>query len=283
MATIEQITAPVTDHGEGPAWSPTWGGLRFVDMLVGDVLTLGDDGEVERRSVGHIAAFLRPRSNGGYAVATEHAVELSDEDAAAPSRSVEVDRTPGVRMNEGTAAPDGSLYVGSTTWHQQPGAGALFRVSPDLEVRKVLDGVTISNGMGFSPDGKHAYYVDSGAGRMDVFDFADGELHDRRPLVELSRSTGDLDGLAVDIQGTIWVAVYGAGQVHRYSPEGTLLDVLDLPVPHVTACALGGPTLTDLFITTSRGGLGADARPAAGAVFMASVDVPGQPVLPFGG
>ncbi|PFG44983.1 sugar lactone lactonase YvrE [Georgenia soli] len=283
MAIVEQITAPVTDHGEGPVWSPTWGGLRFVDMLVGDVLTLGDDGEVLRCGVGRVAAFVRPRSNGGYVVATEHAVELADEVAAAPSRSVEIDRTPGVRMNEGTAAPDGSLYVGSTTWGQEPEAGALFRVTPDLEVRKVLERVTISNGLGFSPDGTRAYYVDSGAGRMDVFDVADGAFHDRRPLVTLSRRTGDLDGLAVDVQGTIWVAVYGAGQVHRYSPEGAILEVLDLPVPHVTACALGGPTLTDLFITTSRGGLGADASPAAGAVFMASVDVPGQPVLPFAG
>ncbi|WP_127571255.1 SMP-30/gluconolactonase/LRE family protein [Georgenia faecalis] len=287
MRTVEQITAAVTDHGEGPVWSPAWGGLRFVDMLAGDLLALRPDGAVERRQVGRVAAFVRPRAHGGYVVATEHGIELADDVDGAPARAVEVTHAPGIRMNEGTAAPDGSLYVGTSAWDQTPGAAALYRVGADLAVEPVLDGITISNGLGFSPDGASAYYVDSPTGRLDLFDVVDGRLVDRRVLVDRRGADGaldgELDGLVVDAQGTIWVAVYGAATVLRYAPDGTLLERVVLPVPHVTACTLGGPDLTDLFVTTSRGGLGADAAPGAGALFRVEVDVPGLPVLPFAG
>jgi len=283
MRAAEQVTDVVTDHGEGPVWSPEWGGLRFVDMLAGGVLTLRTDGTVDRLDVGPVAAMVRPRAGGGYVVATETGVGLADSADALPSRAVVLARGRGERMNEGAVAPDGSLYVGSSTWEVTPGAAALYRVHPDLRTERVLDGVTISNGLGFSPDHTRAYYVDSGAGRLDVFDVVAGILLDRRPFVSLPREQGDLDGLTVDAQGTVWVAVYGGGHVRRYSPDGELLEVVDLPVPHVTACTLGGPGLTDLLVTTSRGGLGDDAPPGAGAVYRVDVDVPGLPVLPFAG
>ncbi|QDB78999.1 SMP-30/gluconolactonase/LRE family protein [Georgenia wutianyii] len=283
MRSVEQVTEVVTDHGEGPVWSAEWGGLRFVDMLAGGVLTLRTDGTVDRLDVGRVAAMVRPRAGGGYVVATETGLGLAEAPDALPTRDVALTRAPGERMNEGAVAPDGSLYVGSSTWEVTPGAAALYRVHPDLRTERVLEGVTISNGLGFSPDHTRAYYVDSGAGRMDLFDVVSGILLERRPFVSLPREEGDLDGLAVDAQGTIWVAVYGGGHVRRYSPDGDLLEVVDLPVPHVTACTLGGPGLTDLLVTTSRGGLGADAPVGAGAVYRVDVDVPGLPVLPFAG
>ena len=283
MRTAEQITDVVTFHGEGPVWSLEWGGLRFVDMLAGGVLTLRDDGEVDRITVGKVAAMVRPRASGGYVVATEDGVALADDVTSAPTRSIRLTDREGERMNEGGAAPDGSLYVGSMAWDGSPDGGRLYRVMPDGGTQVVLDPVSISNGLGFSPDHTRAYYVDSGAGRMDVFDVVAGILLDRRPFVSLPREQGDLDGLTVDAQGTVWVAVYGGGHVRRYSPDGELLEVVDLPVPHVTACTLGGPGLTDLLVTTSRGGLGDDAPPGAGAVYRVDVDVPGLPVLPFAG
>ncbi|MFC7405834.1 SMP-30/gluconolactonase/LRE family protein [Georgenia alba] len=282
MRSVEQVTDVVTDHGEGPVWSDAWGGLRFVDMLAGGVLTLRADGAVDRIEVGRVAAFVRPRRQGGYVVAVEHGLGLADDVDGQPTRFVDVGRGPGLRSNEGAVAPDGSLYLGTTEWEQEPEAAGLYRVTADLRVEQVLDRVTISNGLGFSPDGARAYYVDSGAGRMDVFDVADHRLTNRRPLVQRDRSEGDLDGLVVDVEGTIWVAVYGAGRVLRYSPEGELLEEIDVPVPHVTACTLGGPDLTDLFLTTSRRDLPA-GLPGAGAVFRVEVDVPGLPVGEFAG
>ncbi|MPV36125.1 SMP-30/gluconolactonase/LRE family protein [Georgenia subflava] len=283
MRRAEQITDVVADHGEGPVWSPTWGGLRLVDMLVGDLLTLRADGGVDRMNVGRVAAVVRPRRDGGYVVATEVGIELADDVDNAPTRHVPVVTEPGIRTNEGTAAPDGSLYVGTSAWDQAPDAAALYRITPQLAVEQVLGGVTISNGMGFSPDGSLAYYVDSKTGLLEVFDVDAGRITNRRPLVDRRGDDGELDGLVVDAAGTIWVAVYGAGEVLRYDYGGRLLERISLPVPHVTACTLGGPDLTDLFVTTSRGGLGPSAHPAAGALFRVPVDVPGLPVAPFAG
>ncbi|TNC17250.1 SMP-30/gluconolactonase/LRE family protein [Georgenia sp. 311] len=280
MRTAEQITDVVTFHGEGPVWSLDWGGLRFVDMLAGGVLTLRDDGEVDRITVGKVAAMVRPRASGGYVVATEDGVALADDVTSAPSRSIRLTDREGERMNEGGAAPDGSLYVGSMAWDGSPDGGRLYRVMPDGGTRVVLDRVSVSNGLGFSPDHTLAYYADSGPGRIDVLDVDGGELRERRPFVTVAEEDGVPDGLVVDTQGTVWVAINGGGQVRRYSPDGELLDVLEVPVPGVTACTLGGPSLTDLFVTTSREG---DDTPGAGALYATAVDVPGLPVLPFAG
>ncbi len=284
MREAEQITDVITFHGEGPVWSLEWGGLRLVDMLAGGVLTLRDDGEVDRITVGRVAAMVRPRADGGYVVAVENGIGLADDLTAPPSRFVELTDDDGVRMNEGTAAPDGSLYVGSMAWDGSPDGGRLYRVRPDGSTEVVLDPVSISNGMGFSPDHTLAYYADSGTGRVDVFDVEDGgTLRRRRPFVEIAEDDGVPDGLVVDSQGAVWVAINGGGQVRRYSPDGELAETVWVPVGGVTACTLGGPSLTDLFITTSQEGEGDDPPPGAGAVFAAAVDVPGMPVLPFAG
>jgi len=280
MRTAEQLTDVVTFHGEGPVWSLDWGGLRFVDMLAGGVMTLRDDGEVDRITVGKVAAMVRPRTGGGYVVATEKGIALADDVAAAPTREIRLTDRENERMNEGGAAPDGSLYVGSMAWDGSDDGGRLYRVTPDGGTEVVLDPVSISNGLGFSPDHTRAYYADSGPGRVDVFDVDGGVLGGRRPLVTFGEDDGVGDGLVVDSQGTFWVAMNGAGQVRRYSPDGELLEVVEVPVPGVTACTLGGPSLTDLFITTSREG---DDTPGAGAIYATAVDVPGLPVLPFAG
>ena len=280
MRNVEQLTDVVTFHGEGPVWSLEWGGLRFVDMHAGGILTLRDDGEVDRITVGKVAAMVRPRADGGYVVATEKGIALADDLTAAPTREIRLTDRENERMNEGGAAPDGSLYVGSMAWDGSADGGRLYRVTPDGGTEVVLDPVTISNGLGFSPDHTRAYYADSGPGRIDVFDVDGGVLGERRPLVTFGDDDGVGDGLVVDSQGTFWVAMNGAGQVRRYSPGGELLETVAVPVPGVTACTLGGPSLTDLFITTSREG---DDTPGAGALYATAVDVPGLPVLPFAG
>ncbi|MCM3659503.1 SMP-30/gluconolactonase/LRE family protein [Georgenia satyanarayanai] len=280
MRNVERITDVVTFHGEGPVWSLEWGGLRFVDMLAGGVLTLRDDGEVDRITVGKVAAMVRPRANGGYVVATEKGIALADDVTAEPTRSIHLTDRENERMNEGGAAPDGSLYIGSMAWDGSDDGGRLYRVMPDGGTEVVLDPVSISNGLGFSPDHTLAYYADSGPGRIDVFDVDGGALSGRRRLVSFEDDDGVPDGLVVDSQGSLWVAVNGAGQVRRYSPEGQLLETVEVPVPGVTACTLGGPSLTDLFVTTSREG---DDTPGAGSIYAAAADVPGLPVLPFAG
>jgi sugar lactone lactonase YvrE len=275
-----QVTDALCYHGEGPVWSPSWGGLRWVDLMAGDLLTLRVDGSVDRRHVGEVAAFVRPRVGGGYVVGLERGLGLADDahSAPVPQREIWADR--GVRMNDGGCDPAGNLYAGSMPYDRTPGAGALYRITPDGDVSVVLPHVTISNGIDFSPDGTLAYYNDTPTGRTDVFDVVEGELVRRR--IFHSADDGWPDGLTVDSAGNVWVALNGVGRVRCYSPAADLLLDVDLPVRRVTACTLGGPDLRDLYITTSREDL-ADPEPAAGAVFRMRVDVPGRPVLPYAG
>ena len=276
----EQITDPVAFHGEGPVWSPSWGGLRWVDMLAGDVLSLRDDGAIERRHVGNIAAALRPRRGGGAVIGVERGFALEAPEGTLTDLP-EVWSSDAVRMNEGGCDPDGRFYCGSMAYDKQPGAAALYRLDPDGSVHVVLDRVTISNGLDWSPDGTLAYYSDTATGCVSVFDYdAESGLTGRRTFVDTAARP---DGLTVDADGGVWVALVNLGAVRRYSPDGKVDEQIELPVRRVTACTFGGPELTELFITTSREGLDPDDDPPAGSLFRAKVGVTGQPVREFAG
>jgi sugar lactone lactonase YvrE len=285
----EQITAPVTYHGEGPVWSPSWlegPGLRLVDMLAGDVLSLRPDGRVDRRPVGsRIAAVVRPRRGGGAVIGVERGFVLEEPDGTLtvlPALWTDA----GIRMNEGGCDPQGRFLCGSMAYDQATGAGAVYRLDPDLSVHVVLEGVTVSNGLDWSPDGTLAYYDDTPTHRVSVFDHDPGEgLGARRTFVDVVHEgePGNPDGLTVDAEGGVWTALYGAGVVHRYTPEGVLDAVVEVGASQVTACAFGGPDLGELFVTTSREDLADDEEPSAGSVFRVVPGVRGKPVLDFAG
>jgi len=279
----EQLTDPITFHGEGPVYSPAWGGLRLVDLFAGDVLSLAADGTVTRRHVDTIAAALRPRVGGGAVIALERGFALEDPDGTL-TRLPEVWSDPGVRMNDGGSAPDGSFYCGSMAYDQRTGAGSLYRLAADGSVDLVLDDVTISNGLEWSPDGTLAYYNDTPTGRIGVFDWApETGLTGLRPFVEIPSDEGFPDGLTVDSEGGVWVALYAGGAVRRYSPQGTLDEVIDVAARKVTACTFGGDDLRQLFITTSREDVAPGEDPLAGSVFTASPGVAGRAAKPYAG
>jgi sugar lactone lactonase YvrE len=276
----ERVTDPVAYHGEGPVWSERWGGLRWVDMLAGDVLSLAADGTVERRHVASVAAALRPRGRGGAVLGIERGFALEDADGTI-TRLSELWTEERLRMNEGACDPDGRFYCGSMAYDKRPGGGALYRLDPDRSAHVVLENVTVSNGLDWSPDGSLAYYNDTDTGRVDVFDYErDAGLSGRRPFVETGARP---DGLTVDAEGGVWVALSNAGAVRRYTADGLLDEVVELPVTKVTACTFGGPRLDQLFITTSREALDPAAEPAAGSLFRAVPGVTGLPVREFAG
>lgn len=271
----EPVTDPIAYHGEGPVWSPSWGGLRWVDMHAGDVLSL-DGG---RRHVGAVAAALRPRAGGGAVIAVERGFLLEEPDGTLRALP-EAFSSPGVRFNEGGCDPEGRFYCGSMAYDQTPGAGRLYRLDADLGVSVVLEEVTISNGLDWSPDGTRAYYVDTATGRVDVFDY-DGELRGRRTFAEIDG--GHPDGLTVDAEGGVWVALYDGGAVRRYSPDGALDAVVEVGARKVTACAFGADDLDELFITTSREELEPGDDPLAGSLFSVRPGVSGRPARAFAG
>jgi len=279
----EQVTDPVAYHGEGPVWSERWGGLRWVDMLAGDILSLAIDGTIHRRHVGSIAAALRPRRQGGAVIGVARGFALEDADGTLIYLD-ELWMDDQIRMNEGGCDPDGRFYCGSMAHDQRPGAGALYRLDPDGSVHLVLNHVTVSNGLDWSPDGSRVYYNDTATQRIDVFDYdREAGLTDRRLFVDLSAEAKRPDGLTVDGQGGVWVALSNGGAVRRYTPDGVLDEVVEVPVRKVTACTFGGPNLDQLFITTSREGLEPGADPLAGSLFRAVVGMIGLPVHEFAG
>jgi sugar lactone lactonase YvrE len=279
----EQITESVAYHAEGPVWSDGWGGLRWVDMLAGDVLSLHAGGAIGRRHVATVAAALRPRRRGGAVILIERGFALEDEGGAVQPL-VEIWTDPAVRMNEGACDPQGRFYGGSMAYDQRPGAAALHRLDPDGSVSAVLEDVTISNGLDFSPDGSVAYYVDTPTGRIDRFDYdPERGLLARRAFVELPDGVGHPDGLTVDAEGGVWVALYDGGAVRRYTAGGALDAIVEVGARKTTACTFGGEGLRELFITTSREDLAPGDDPAAGSLFRVVPGVDGMAVREFAG
>ncbi|MER7051336.1 SMP-30/gluconolactonase/LRE family protein [Streptomyces sp. NPDC000351] len=256
--------------GEGPTWDPATGRLLWIDILNSRVHTYdpATGRRTVRRTDQHVGA-VKPRAGGGLVLNLRDGIGLLDPDDT--FRWLHRELVPGRRANDAAVAPDGTLWTGTMRYDEAPGGGTLSRVGGDGTVESVLDDVTVSNGTGWSPDGRLMYYVDTPTRRIDVFDVAaeaaGGRITGRRPLATIEDGAGFPDGLCVDAEGCVWVALWDGGAVRRYTPSGDLDRVIPLPVPRVTACAFGGPDLTDLYITTARVGLTAP-HPLAGSVLV---------------
>ena len=284
----EQLTAPVTWHGEGPYWDPEGQRMLVVDMLAGAVVDLASIERPVRYDVGsRVAAVVRRRAAGGFVVATEHGFSLFDDAFSLESRLPDVLADPALRLNEGGCDPQGRFYCGSMAYDETPGAASVYRLDPGGAVSSVLDGVTISNGLQWSRDGLLAYYVDTPTRRIDVFDFdgSDGSFHERRPFAQMGEDVeGAPDGLTIDEEGGLWVALWGGGAVRRYDSAGQLTEVVDVPgVTRTSAAGFGGPGLDTLYVTSSRQGLPDAAEPGAGAVFAVQPGVRGAVLHAFAG
>lgn len=275
---VDQVTEPLAEHGEGPMWDGVR--LRWVDMLVGDVLEL-DGMDVRRTHVGTVAAAMRPIRGGGVVLALERGFAIASDDLATVRALPELWPDSDVRMNDGACDPDGRFYCGSMAYDERRGAGTLYRLATDGTATPVLTDVTISNGLAWTPDGQTAYYVDTPTRRIDAFDYDDGELVNRRTIVRIPNENGHPDGLTVDAAGQIWVALWGGAAVHCYSPGGELQQRLRVPATKVTACTFGGPDLDTLYITTSQQDIDRTAEPLAGALFGIKPGATGQPTLDY--
>lgn len=275
--------------GEAPVWDPRVGRLIWVDIPNNHVFSTDPStGETSRRELDRAVGVVLPRAAGGYVAALQDGFyALPDEGAPELIAAVEAD-DPTTRFNDGETDPQGRLWAGTMGWEAEPAAGSLYRLDVDGTVTRMVEGVTISNGLGWSPDGTIMYYVDTPTLRVDCFDFdpLTGDIAHRREFVTIRHGGGRPDGLTVDSEGAVWVATWPGHGVHRYLPDGSLDAVIPLPVSNVSSIELGGPDLRDAFITTAWELLSEDehaAQPLAGSLFRTRVDVPGQPRVPFAG
>ncbi|MFH9083336.1 MULTISPECIES: SMP-30/gluconolactonase/LRE family protein [unclassified Streptomyces] len=254
MTAYEVAVRAEAALGEGPTWDPATGRLIWLDILGARLHTYEPSSgrRTVRTTPQHVGA-AKPRAGGGLVLNLRDGVGLLDPDDT--FRWLHHEPVAGRRANDAAVAPDGSLWAGTMRYDEAPGGGTLSRLTGDGAVRTVLPDVTVSNGTGWSPDGRLMYYIDTPTRRVDVFDHDADGIRDRRTLVEIEEGAGFPDGLTVDAEGCVWVALWDGGAVRRYTPAGELDRVITLPTPRTTACAFGGPALTDLYITTARTGL----------------------------
>jgi sugar lactone lactonase YvrE len=263
-------------------WDAADGSLVWVDIPAGEVHRCALEGRaLETRTLPAPLGAVVLREAGGLVAAAGDGF-LFVGAGGTPERHIPVEaELPQNRMNDAKADRRGRLWAGTMAEDETPGAGSLYRLEPDGRVERVLSGVGMSNGLDWSVDGRTFYYVDSLAHAVQAFTFAEasGSLSARRVLVDLGDAVPD--GLTVDAEGCIWVALYGAGVVRRYSPAGDFVGELAVPAANVTSCVFGGPAYDTLFVTSAQ--RGAQDDPAAGAVFFERPGVTGLPPNRFAG
>jgi sugar lactone lactonase YvrE len=268
-----QLPVPAAALGEGPCWDAATGSLYWVDITAGQVHRLDGDGAHRRWDVGQAVGAVVLRSSGGLVLAARGGFLTLDPVTGDVAPLVALDLGEGCRMNDGACDEAGRLFAGSMADDESPGRGTLYRLDPDHRVTDLIGGVTVSNGIGWSPDGSLMYYVDSPTCRVDMLDYdpATGAIAGRRPFATIDAGDAIPDGLAVDADGCVWVALWDGGAVLRFGPDGRLRGSLELPAPRVTSCAFGGPDLETLYITTA-----ASPGGAGGELFSARAGVTGR-------
>ena len=199
-----------------------------------------------------------------------------------------VEPKPGVRFNDCRADPRGRLWAGTLHRDREPGQAALYRLEPGGELELVLPERTISNGIGWSPDGETMYYIDSTTWSVVsyAYDLDSGELGPQTAFVEIDPADGLPDGLMVDAEGGVWVCLFGGAKVRRYQPDGVLDQQIALPLTNPTCPAFGGPDLRTMYITTARHRLSAEQlerEPNAGTLLQLDVGVGGLAAHRFAG
>lgn len=291
MGLLEVLDERVCRLGEGPYYDDRDGRTYWVDSLGAKVLWRGADGQAGEFPAGaHVGAAVPCRSGGAVLCLPAGPVLRAADGMRTPLGTfAEADAAasapPGaqlLRANDAKADPAGRLWLGTMPYDERPGQAALYRLDPDSSRPvRVRGGVGISNGLGWSPDGTYMYYVDSLTRRVDryEYDLARGEIGPRRVFAEIAG--GYPDGLCVDADGGVWVAIWGGAEVRRYAPDGSNDRTVTLPTPQVTSCAFAGPLLDRLVITTAARRRPDD--PYAGITYVHEPDdVCGLPVARFG-
>ena len=286
---VEVILEAHAAVAEGPIWDDRTQRLIWVDIMNNAVHRFDPlTGENISLDVGQPVGTAGLRENGGLVLALRDGFALLDPDFANLRlvAAVESDISTN-RMNDGKADPAGRFFAGTMAFHPSVPAGALYRLDPDYRVTRVVDGIMLSNGLDWSPDNRTMYYIDSITQQVDAFDFdvQSGSLSNRRRVISIPKDVGLPDGMTVDGEGYLWVALHGSGTVRRFTPDGQLDRIVRLPVSHVTCPAFGGPNYMDLYMTSMTYGLKDAIRnePLAGSLFRCRPGVRGRPPFRFAG
>lgn len=276
--------------GEGSIWDAEKGVLYWVDIL-SHHLYVYDPPSGENRTIDTLQAVgtVVPRAGGGVIVALHNGFAHLDLDTekitfiADPERDI-----PKNRFNDGKCDPAGRLWAGTMEFGGEPEQGALYCLDLDRTVTRKVSPVTISNGIVWTADNRTMYYIDTHRNDVRAYDYdlATGDISNERVAVE-HQGAGHFDGMSIDEEGMLWIALFGGGGVSRYNPlDGSLLQEIKVPAEQTTSCAFGGENLDELYITSAATGLSEqqfEEQPMAGSLLRVKVDVRGVLATPFAG
>ncbi|MGF7048673.1 sugar lactone lactonase YvrE [Paenibacillus sp. DS2015] len=289
MGSLEVVFDAKAILGEGPSWDAINNRLLWVD-IEGHQLHIHypENGHNEvytlNEQIGAVVPFLQDEvivalytGFHKYQLSTGTLTLISNPEGHLPNN----------RFNDGKCDPQGRFWAGTMSQDGSIAAGFLYCLDHDLTVRKVLEGISTSNGLGWSADGTHMYYIDTPTRQVDILDYNQetGSVSNRRMAFKLPAGAGYPDGMTMDIEGMLWIAEWDGGRVGRWNPQtGELLGSIAIPAGHVTSCVFGGGFLDELFITTARIGLNneiLDELPLSGSLFRIKLGVKGQPTYPY--
>ena len=282
---MDAACSVLCELGESPIWSS--GCLFWVDILGKSLKCLHPNGAVSAQDLAQMPGAVAPRRSGGLVGALHHGFALIDGGHLHPLLDPQP-HTPPTRFNDGKCDAWGRFWAGTMGMMGAKRAGALYRLDPDRTVHIMLRDIGCSNGLAWDAVGEHMYYIDSSTGCVEVFDFdgASGQISGRRVLVNFA-GEGIPDGMTIDAEGNLWVALWGGGKVVCHDAEnGARLTEIELPVSQVTSCTFGGAELDVLYVTSARVGLDAQAlkeQPLAGATFHTKPGVRGLPAAAWSG
>jgi sugar lactone lactonase YvrE len=283
----ELLADVAAELGEGPAWDADRAVLSWVDISAGSVHLCSADGqELRNYAVGRPVGAALPATDGSFLLADADGFTRLAEDGTTTVLLDLLSDDPDLQFNDAKCDPAGRAFAGSMAADMAPRAGTLYRLDAGPVATGVLSGLTVSNGLGWSPDGRTMWFADSSRPEVTGFEFEpeSGEIGATRTVIEVQGRDGVPDGLCVDHEGCVWLALWGGGTVHRYTPDGQLDTVVRVPVKQVTSCAFGGPRMSTLFITTARSGMNVDAlctAPTAGGIFVLETSVTGPAATPW--
>jgi len=288
--TAEPILDIRATLGEGALWSVKAQVFYWIDIMEKHVHIYNPEtGENKTLDTTQDVGTVVERESGGLMIAIRDGfASLNIETGEVIMLREEI--VDSVRMNDGKCDPAGRFWAGSMAYSGDKGAGKLYRLDPDLSLHTMLDSVTISNGLVWTSDSSNFYYIDTPTGRVDAYDYdhESGNISNCRTAVKIPDGQGGPDGMTIDSEDMVWVAHWGGSCVTRWNPlTGELLETVEVPgAKQITSCALGGPDLDDLYITSASIGLndeGLEEQPNAGNLFRLKVNARGVPACGFKG
>lgn len=289
MSDVEHVVSCRNIHGEGPLWDPSARALFWLDMFGEKIWKFEPaTGRTAVFEPGEMVTCIGRRAGGGWVATTEKHFAFLDLERGRLEKiaGVELDK-PNARFNDGAVDRQGRFWAGTMTIEDGE-TSSLYRLDQDLTVRTLETGITISNGMGWSPDNRVMYFTDSARRRINAYDFdpETGSITNKRILIQTPEGEGEPDGLTVDADGFLWSARWDAWKVCRYTPEGALDREVPVPVQFPSSVMFGGENLDELYITSSRAWIAGDGhagQPDAGDIFRFRPGVCGLEEPLFGG